>query len=413
MAGPPPQDHQDIEAFYKVAECYDLEDGDQNYFTQGIEGLEKVFAQFENKSSGWSARWRNLSKKDMVEKYPKEVARIVLARILLRACYGSEMKDMTPFELVNKGLVDPRENFVKPESHPGRKKKKKTWRLIWCAGLIDACIQGLFFVFQNKQDILRYQDGVWKSSLPSDFVACLGLGHDDKGVEHFGETLSATFDGGAEVEGEDARGWDLTVERPDLLGDGSRRTLNIDESKHPGLSAGIMQEAYCNSAHVAVFGTKVYEICKLGITASGVFSTGAQNCFVRLKKAAACGAKKGVAVGDDLLYQGKIDADRAKARSVVPKEDSYHKAPIQGPHDFTSHWFTRESAGWVAKFQNLAKSVARMHFEGCTPESLGGVLYAVRKDEAQTALLMKIARHEGWDVETAKDFVRPHDTDDF
>eukprot|EP00438_Fugacium_kawagutii_P012196 Skav225479 [mRNA] locus=scaffold3604:245413:245856:- [translate_table: standard] len=119
--------------------------------------------------------------------------------------YRRRIPYMSPAALFAEGLIDPKQTFIKQETHAAKKVATKRWRLIWIHSYVDSTIQRMLHSAQNEADVLRYHAG-----LPSS--ATIGLGHDDAGIRKFGACLDQLLETGeGKIWSADASGWDMAV----------------------------------------------------------------------------------------------------------------------------------------------------------------------------------------------------------
>jgi hypothetical protein len=377
---------------------------------QGVDGKQRVFDSFEDKSSGWTERWRNLSKKALVDAHGDELTLIVYQRLMLRFIYRSKIPTMTSGELFEVGLCDPKDLFIKDEPHDSKKRATERWRLIWNTSTVDAAVQSLLHGGQNKRDIKDYQDEeLVRPPNNGLFIPGIGVGHHDEGIARTGKLIDEVFPGPGLVSSADASGWDLSVTRLDLVSDCARRVVNLDRQDDACLINLMFAEAFVTSAHTVSFGEDLYQLDKYGITASGTPSTSGQNTFIRLLKARVAGATSAIAVGDDLLFRGLLDDHLHRLFGVVTKEGSLKETAKTDGIEFLSHEYRKSSAGWSAKFLNVAKSTARLSFIEPSPDNIGGVLFALRHSPESRSVFTKACDVMGWNWSAAdsSQFLRP------
>lgn len=346
-----------------------------------------------SKSTGWSSHFLGGQKSvwqtpDGVDK----LAYLVKCRLLLRLLWGKDgMNDMTPAEMLKFGLSDPLCAFLKAEPHPPKKVEANRWRVIWSSSIVDAMCCAMTHRHQDKVEISAYQSGKVET------YHTLGMGHHDPGVERVGQVIERIQKHGL-IQDEDASAWDFSVQRSWLYRDTLRRCYQY---KGP-FRATFEELAWCegasNTAHVIVYGNKVVEVLKAGITASGVLSTSAQNSFMRADLAFLSGATDAVAQGDDLIASGlepKLIAE-AGYTSKDLKIAKSHDDPVS----FTSHNFFREGGKWCARYLNFEKLFARLLLAGKCPtyEMLCGCMFVIRNCPAQKELFTKLCSEFGWDT---------------
>jgi hypothetical protein len=123
---------------------------------------------------------------------------------------------MTPKQMVDAGLQDPRVPFIKGEPHGKNKQESKRWRLIWVCSVVDILAAGITHRRQDKADINSYQEGF-------SGYHCVGMGHHDDGIEALGNVLDRIGSTTGKLTSSDVKGWDFGVRRQWLLYDGLRR----------------------------------------------------------------------------------------------------------------------------------------------------------------------------------------------
>lgn len=82
------------------------------------------------------------------------------ARVILCAAYAQDIADMSPEDLFRRGLIDPKNVFIKDEPHAAKKVRTSRWRLIWIQSYVDSTIQRMLHGQQNKVDVLSYIAGL-------------------------------------------------------------------------------------------------------------------------------------------------------------------------------------------------------------------------------------------------------------
>ena len=117
------------------------------------------------------------------------IVRLAKFRLALRFAWANSLHAMSPMEAVQEGLRDPALAFVKGESHPPRKLKTKSWRLIWCLSEVDRVLDAAVFTDQDKSDTLAYQSGPRATKgkvdceLEKPMELAVGVGHDDLNLQ--------------------------------------------------------------------------------------------------------------------------------------------------------------------------------------------------------------------------------------
>jgi len=367
------------------------------HFLDSRVGVSKVVDTLDgSKSAGWSALYlRGQKSVWQTESGKQELSYLTRCRIILRLLWGRKaMHDMTPLEMVEHGLKDPLWAHIKTEPHPPHKANEKRWRIIWASSVLDAMCTAMTSRHQDKKDIELYKGGV--GGKPT--YHTLGMGHHDEGIVEFGKVLDRIMAQGY-IQDEDAKAWDMSVQRSWVYADAQRRCLAYQGPCHEIFCELQWCEAAANSAHCLCYGTKVIEILKAGITGSGVLTTSGQNSFMRAWLADLCGAKDMAANGDDLIAVGISKAKIEEAGYV--SKGLAECTSKDGPVEFTSHQYTKVNGAWTARFLNLDKMLARLMLGDKKPtvEALCGCLFALRNSEEQTAQFKAICQSCEWPIE--------------
>jgi hypothetical protein len=290
--------------------------------------------------------------------------------------------------------------------------------------MVDCSIQALLHSKQNKRDLHSFQTGEMSHQ-------AAGMGHHDDGVARMSTIFEEMSSGGTvAVTDDDAEGFDISCRRDFTLLDTEVRMDRQEawvrqnpchELAHrsptfwEGQRVALMCEAFCNSAHVVCIPgpryCELWEVSTLGITASGIQSTTAQNCRGRAFQAEQCGMgtedglslvapakprpekrKCGVVLGDDLAHRGiQTEEMLAKVRRCGTLIKQHHTA--YGEINFTSHLYTRQANGqWTARFDNFHKMLAhidlrRVPNQPPSDDVVKGCLFVVRNDLQQTERL--------------------------
>jgi len=363
----------------------------------GVEALNRIFFQLDNKSSGWTSRFINMDKKATVTKYTGQISRIIIGRLLARACLADEIPSMTPEEMFHHGLADPAQIFIKEEPHGAKKVEQETWRMIHCTSLIDACCQSYLGNELNKLQIADYQGGALVSHTS-------GMGHHDAGIAHMGKQIERLFPSGL-VCCADASGWDLSVSRDAILADAMQRVLRVhmvvDARQSVGTAIGLVTDKLVASCHLYATGDFVWAGDVYGVTSSGSPDTTSQNSFMRGLGAILAGARTPMDAGDDLVTSAPTNDAVLKGHGTLTKEGAtvvnWRRGEVVS---FTSHDYRKDPATgvWSARFCNFAKCVHRLLLPGTTPteDQLGGVAFAMRHTEEQLATLRALCIAKGW-----------------
>jgi len=365
----------------------------------GTYALNRLFGQVDDKSSGWSARYYNLDKKAWVAQHSHELSRIVIGRLIARACLADEVPSMAPEGMFYYGLADPAELFIKEEPHAAKKMREESWRLIHCTSLVDSMCQGYLGNKLNKMQIEQYQSGALVSH------TC-GMGHNEEGISRMGQQIQRLFPSG-KVCCADASGWDLSVSRDAIIADAMQRVIRVycmvDEEQAVGTAIGLITDKLVASCHMYSSGSAVWVGDIYGVTSSGSPDTTTQNSFMRGLGAILAGARTPMDAGDDLVTSAPLRDDVLRGHGTLTKEGSTVSDWRAGePITFTSHdykWDARTEK-WSARFCNLSKCLHRLLLLGTTPtsEQIGGVAFALRNDAGQLAILYAVCETKGWTI---------------
>jgi hypothetical protein len=340
---------------------------------------------------------------------------------------------MTPAQLLAAGLIDPRSLFIKDEPHSSKKKRRGAFRVIFNVSIIDQVCQGILHNYQNKADIEGFQEGT---------VLCQsnGMGHDDSGIQRMGMLFEEAFKDRPQREAvkishlcsDDASGFDWSVTRDGLNIDASRRFYlarptpfsprfsdepNDLEDRRLGFNHALMCESCCNSSHVLMIGTYLWESQRFGITGSGMPSTAGQNSPMRRIICQLCGAYWAITMGDDLIYavEEGCEPDRGfMADCGVRNKGSAVAIALGDPMSFTSHLYSKdeETGVWTASYENLDKMLARIGTRLLLPESqqpdettkrdiMNALLFVCRAQPLQCKVIFAVAQAIGWPITEA------------
>jgi len=352
-----------------------------------------------DKSAGWSQYFRPGTKRSWQDKEGLELASyLTRCRLLLRAAIGPDvMAQMTPSQLVEAGLSDPRTMFIKVEPHSDGKVSEGRWRLIWGASLVDVCTASITCRKQDKLDIEQYQGG----PVEGGHQQAAGLGHHDLGIDRLSREFDRLLSTGLEVFDADAKNWDMTVNRDSIYADAWRRVILYDGSFKDVFETLALCEAAANSAHVVLVGGNLWEVLKPGITASGILSTTAQNSFIRALLYALVGVKSCVVAGDDAAGARTPGHDhRADLAAYGPIEKAVNVYTPEGGIEFTSHRFVKQAGAWKATFLNLGKACARLALgdKEVRQDQLAGLLFCIRNDPSLIADLGRLSEEMEWPI---------------
>jgi hypothetical protein len=377
------------------------------HFLDVFTGVDQVVDSLDGtKSAGWSSLYRTGQKSTWQTCSGKEtLANLTKMRIILRLAWGKEAMDaMTPLELYENCLSDPRWAHLKFEPHDEGKSKEGRWRIIWAVSVLDSMVTAMTSRHQDKTDKRIYQEGDFPT------YHSIGMGHHDEGNENFSKTLEriiaasqspdcAHTVGEYTIQDEDARGWDLSVQRWWLYRDAYRRCAQYQGPCRSVFEELQWCESVTGSAHMLCYGEKVVEICKAGITPSGSITTSTQNSFNRSDNAMMCGAADACSNGDDLVACG-MDP-RVVAEEMGHNSKGMNYANRSGPIKFTSHEYKKVAGKWQVKYLNMAKMVAKILLTAKLPtrEQLCGCLFVIRNSEEQTNQFRDIANEFGWPID--------------
>lgn len=337
----------------------------KSYLEEGELGLLKTFMCYEDKSSGVSARYRNMKKSAWVKAHPEEVVDLALSRLILIAIAGEQLSDLDPIELVKYGCGDVKEIFMKPEGHSPQKTEEGRFRLIWISSLIDLTVQALLHKADNSAHVDAYQAGTLT-------CAGLGMGHSSEGLKHLVRAFES--EGVARVNvSSDASAFDLSIDGMFIHADGHRRAENCSD---PDVGRLVERYAHILSSHVLNNQGDVWLCCKYGVTSSGQLSTTTQNTYARSVMAAYGYCLGWTCTGDDLVGDENFDEKRLLDFGVRSRDVERHV----GEADFTSHLINTSTS--KAVFGNVEKLLWHL-YDTCPDvftnrERFGSTLYILR-----------------------------------
>jgi hypothetical protein len=337
----------------------------KSYLEEGELGFLKTFLSYEDKSSGVSARYRNMKKSAWVKAHPEEVVDLALSRLILIAVAGSQLGQLGAIDLVTYGCADVKDIFMKPEGHSPPKTEEGRFRLIWISSLIDLTVQSLLHKADNAAHVDAYQSGRLT-------CAALGMGHSPDGLRHLVNALER--EGVARVNvSSDASAFDLSIDGSFIHSDGERRKYNCAD---PDVGRLVQRYAHVLCSHVLNNQGDVWLCEKYGVTSSGQLSTTAQNTYARSVMAAYGGCEGWTCAGDDLVGDENFDQTRLLHFGVRSRDVERH----EGEADFTSHLIDTETA--TAVFGNVEKLLWHL-YDTCTDisanrERFGSALYILR-----------------------------------
>ena len=330
-----------------------------------------------------------------------ELRILAACRLAIRASLGTRLGVMTPSEMVDWFVSDPRDALLKVEGHGPRKAKDKRWRIIWVSSLIDSVCQGLLSYSQNKADIAAFQSG-------KPTCHAMGCGHSDSGIHQLVEAVHAATQGGPPIklQSSDASGFDFSITRRAMLTDGMRR-VDLFQTDSGDVRAAMLHLMMCeemaNSAHVVAIHGSLWECLHFGSTASGIPNTTSQNTWVRAFVLFIAGAILVWTLGGDEIHFGEVCAATLLEWGIVIKPGS-QKDGHSGDFEMLSHNYLRDSFGSSAIFLNIEKLVGTVllnhaNKKPLTPAQASGHLHVLRSSEAQLTEYLRVAEWLGYDPE--------------
>lgn len=297
-----------------------------------------------DKSAGWSAYTMPGPKSAWMKgTMPSTLLRYTVLRLCARIVYRHVLPTMSPGEMWSKGLVDPRQVFLKAEAHSVKKQTAKRWRLIWVSSFVDLMCQSLLHHTMNKAQIKTYQADYYFTSIMS------GSGHHEEGLTSIGHKFKyvARKSPTGEVSSSDASGWDFSVSRDEMLVEAEYRHIcePVEREWSDTRYELLIAEALCNSAHVLNVAGMIVACNVFGILASGIASTTAMNSFIRVLTAFLSGVEEAAAGGDDLFYAGRFSEAVFDSIGHTTKAGSCTTLDCReqsGLLEYNSHHFTFE-----------------------------------------------------------------------
>jgi len=414
----------------------------------GLKHLLSVFHMFDNKSSGLTSLWRNLTKKEVVTQETNAFAAIVFTTMMLRLAAWRDIATATPMDLFHRGLIDPKDMFIKSDCYAERKAKEKAWRTIFNVSLRDNCLIG----FGVKPVCSKLMDKYQENRDPS---YALGMGHHDEGIQHLGGIVEKW----KEVYQEDASGWDWSVKRDWILYTDAILTASYTGPHSAGWSAILTTNFLTSSTHVLanhkrLWSQKTYCIMPSGgmdtalinnVDRSGGAHLGMISAAVKEKKVEslrkevinvqqnkelpsrsmdesivrsysstgnaqlsvgidACTVPfESLSAGDDLLTTKALDPDKLKCYGTKSRDAS--KGDPKSSFTFTSHNYEKENGVWKARFLNFEKCITKLMLSGAVPtlEQLSGLRFVLRHTPKVLADFDRICKEKSWIVPSEVD----------
>jgi hypothetical protein len=248
------------------------------------------------------------------------IVRTVVARLYKLATM--DCSDMTPQQMVERGLADPVAVSIKQEPNPERKTEDGNYRTVCQVSLVDQTVTRVMSHTQNDLEIK-----LWRT-IPSK----PGIGFSDDDSDHIlAPVLKCLRNGTLMVS--DIKGWDTAVQEWELLGAADSRA---DTSTGRGtLYHKIMRNmAYVLSRCVYVLsdGTLLAQTI-YGGQVSGGYNTSSDNSKIRVKGAWWVGASVVQAMGDDA---NEDFVENAVERYAALGKTLREYAPCNGTLEFCS-----------------------------------------------------------------------------
>ncbi|APG75708.1 hypothetical protein 1 [Beihai sobemo-like virus 3] len=367
-----------LEKGMEVFDCSPIE----SHAERGFEGWYKQAATLQDSSSGVSARFRSLSKRQWVQdpQMFQVLIDLVQCRLVLMLIHSRFVQDYSPETVVKYGLKDVLEVTVKPESHKPEKAKLGRWRLIWICSVIDCLVQKLLHKAVNARDIENYQCGKTLHS-------AAGMGHHDEGIKQLCRTLKELFGDATELITCDASMWDFTMDKQAHINAAKRRVACC---KSEPVARLIMTLGHVNYKHVCECKGDIWRCEKEGVNGSGQCSTTSDNTFSRVGQARASGADRVIANGDDMAADLGFDPEAAKAFGTRSRDVVVQDANLV---PFTSHHINRTTC--TASYDRPLKLAFNL-LSNCRSEDFGmrvdALMYVVRNTPDALA---KFKKHLG------------------
>lgn len=282
----------------------------------------------------------------MLKSCSKLVAYAVAQRLLKLST--SDIRGLTPEELVRGGFCDPVRLFVKQEPHPMSKVETGRLRLISSVSLIDQIVERMMFGIQNSLEIDN-----WKScpSKPG-----MGLSLVEQGKVVWDEVrFKHTLCPAAEA---DISGFDWSVQEWELMADVEMRVRLGNFG--PQLETAARNRFFClsNSVFQLSDGTMISQGLP-GLMKSGSYCTSSSNSRIRVLMAELIGSPWCIAMGDDSV-EGFVPEAREKYAALGHNCKDYVACSTESngeleSFNFCSHRFSRRAI-WL---ESWAKSLFR------------------------------------------------------
>jgi len=336
------------------------------HLEEGQLGFYKVFLGLQQSSSGATSRFLSDTKKNWVKEHPEEATDLAITRIILIAACGNDIQYLSNVQMVEFGLKDVQDVFLKNELHSPNKMLQRRYRLIWISSLIDIIVQSLLHKADNAYFTEAYQKGYMDS-------AATGIGHDDRGIERMVQAFHAENLENHNVSC-DATAFDLSIDYEFIRADAERRA---DVVQGDAVGNLIVNFSFVLARHVLNNNGDVWAVEKFGVTTSGMISTTAQNTFSRSCQAAYAGCQNWVCSGDDLVADFRFDSDVLLNDLQIATRDEKDNF---GTTEFTSHKidFGKRTAAHL----NTEKLLWTLHHKVAdvcnNPNRLGAVLHVLR-----------------------------------
>jgi len=309
--------------------------------------------------------------------------RVLYTVALTTLCTNEFVENSSAIDKFEMCLIEPEVCFVKDEMHPLKKVKEERWRLIWNASAHAEVVTRFFHDFQNKLNIMLFQDGWTHSEACPTFGACPGMGHHDEGHQQVCDAMRRM---GVKSKA-DAKGWDFSVTHALWKCDGFVRARLAEAGGWPPLMCdAILRFASCCADHIIVLGKNLFMVNRKGIMGSGSVSTSATNSTMRAVIHSECRwADCGVVslcltMGDDIACKDVItEAQITRSKELGMMLSDYEEVK-DDVVDFTSHLYDLKTGCVI--FNNVKKLIARICMlpQLVTQEQVVGMLFAVRNN---------------------------------